>query len=51
MLKEQGLRKGVKTMVGGAPCTQQWADKIGADIYSENAGDAVARLKAVVDKK
>jgi trimethylamine corrinoid protein len=51
MLKEQGIRKGVKTMVGGAPCTQQWADKIGADIYAENAGDAVNRLKAVVEHK
>lgn len=50
MLKEAGLRQGVKTMVGGAPVTQQWADKIGADLYSENAGDAVVRLKAEIAK-
>jgi trimethylamine corrinoid protein len=46
-LKEAGLRAGVKTMVGGAPVTQAWADKIGADIYAENAADAVAKLKAL----
>lgn len=45
LLKEAGIRKNLMTMVGGAPVTQQWAEKIGADIYAENAGDAVARLK------
>ncbi|WNY23685.1 Methionine synthase [Methanimicrococcus hongohii] len=45
-LKEAGLRDSVKTMVGGAPCTQDWADKIGADIYGESATDAVAKVKA-----
>lgn len=42
-LKEAGLRDGVKTMVGGAPVTQYWADKIGADAYAENAGEAVQK--------
>lgn len=51
MLKEAGIRKNVKTMVGGAPVTQQWADKIGADLYAENAADAVSRLKAFAEKK
>ncbi len=37
MLKEEGLRNRVKVMVGGAPATQAWADKIGADCYAENA--------------
>ncbi|MBK5253743.1 MAG: cobalamin-dependent protein, partial [Peptostreptococcaceae bacterium] len=31
LLKEEGLRDSVKTMVGGAPVTKRWADKIGAD--------------------
>lgn len=44
-LKEAGLRDSVKTMVGGAPCTQDWADKIGADIYGESATDAVSKVK------
>ncbi|AKB85912.1 B12-binding domain-containing protein [Methanococcoides methylutens] len=48
-LKEAGLRDSVKTMVGGAPVTQDWADKIGADIYAENATDAVVKCKALVE--
>jgi methyltransferase cognate corrinoid proteins, Methanosarcina family len=47
-LKEAGVRSSVKTMVGGAPCTQDWADKIGADIYGESATDAVSKVKAAV---
>lgn len=46
-LKEAGIRAGLKTMIGGAPVTQAWADKIGADIYAENAEDAVAKLNAL----
>jgi trimethylamine corrinoid protein len=46
-LKEAGLRDSVKTMVGGAPCTQGWADKIGADLYGESATDAVTKVKAI----
>ncbi|MEL4305258.1 B12-binding domain-containing protein [Methanococcoides sp. LMO-2] len=48
-LKEAGLRDSVKTMVGGAPVTQDWADRIGADIYAENANDAVVKCKALVE--
>lgn len=44
-LKDAGLRDKVKTMVGGAVCTQRWADKIGSDVYAENATDAVTKLK------
>ncbi len=48
MLKEQGLRDKVKVMVGGAPATQAWADKIGADCYAENASEAVAKAKELL---
>jgi 5-methyltetrahydrofolate--homocysteine methyltransferase len=41
-LKAAGVRDRVKVMIGGAPVTQQYADEIGADGYSENAGSAVA---------
>jgi len=44
-LKKAGLRDKVKTMVGGAVVTQRWADKIGSDLYAENANDAVKKLK------
>lgn len=47
-LKEAGIRGQVKTMVGGAPVTQDWADKIGADIYGESATDVVNKVKAAL---
>jgi len=40
-LEEAGLRPEVKVMVGGAPVTQEWADRIGADGYAPNAPEAV----------
>ncbi len=47
-LKEAGIRGHVSTMVGGAPVTQDWANKIGADLYGENATDAVNKVKAAL---
>jgi len=47
-LAEAGLRDRVKVMVGGAPITQSWADKIGADGYAEDAIGAVALAKRLV---
>ncbi len=41
LLNEQGLRDKYKTLVGGAPVTTRWADKIGADAYCEDATEAV----------
>lgn len=40
-LKQIGMKGKIKTMVGGAPVTVRWADKIGADAYGEDAADAV----------
>ena len=40
-LTQEGLRGGVKVMIGGAPVTQDFADEIGADGYSDNAAGAV----------
>ncbi len=40
-LVQEGLRDSVKVMVGGAPVTPEWADKIGADGYANNAPEAV----------
>ena len=47
LLRKEGLRDGLITNVGGAPVTQQWADEIGADIYSENASDAVVKMTKI----
>jgi corrinoid protein of di/trimethylamine methyltransferase len=40
-LEEAGIRGQVKVLVGGAPVTQSWADKVGADGYAEDAIGAV----------
>lgn len=45
-LRKAGIRSQLKTMVGGAPVTQEWARQIGADIYAENAAEAVSKAKA-----
>lgn len=47
-LKEAGLRGRFRTMVGGAPVTQRWADRIGADAYGEDANDAVVKAKELL---
>jgi len=45
-VKAEGLP--FKTVVGGAPCTQRWADQIGADAYAEDAADGVKKIDALV---
>jgi corrinoid protein of di/trimethylamine methyltransferase len=40
-LDEAGLRQNVKVMVGGAPVTDTYANKIGADGFAEDAISAV----------
>ena len=45
-LKTSGLP--VKVLIGGAPITQAYADKIGADGYAPNAAEAVEVAKRLV---
>ena len=47
-LEKEGLRAQVKTMVGGAPVTQSFADQIGADGYAVDAISAVAKAKELL---
>ncbi|HVV71720.1 MAG TPA: corrinoid protein [Verrucomicrobiae bacterium] len=47
-LKQAGVRDQVKVLIGGAPITQQYADEIGADGYSDSAVGAVALAKKAV---
>jgi 5-methyltetrahydrofolate--homocysteine methyltransferase len=47
-LKAAGVRDQVKVLVGGAPLTEDYARKIGADGYSSDASKAVALAKALV---
>lgn len=48
VLAKEGLREQVKVLVGGAPVTREWVQKIGADGYSEDAIGAVAVAKGLV---
>jgi 5-methyltetrahydrofolate--homocysteine methyltransferase len=47
-LNQAGERQKVKVMIGGAPVTQKYADEIGADGYSDNAGAAVTLARRLV---
>lgn len=47
-LDKLGLRKKVKVIVGGAPVTRDWVQKIEADGYSEDAVGAVGLAKRLV---
>lgn len=47
LLREKGLRDGVKVVVGGAPTNQQWSDEIGADGHGESAVAAVKLIDAL----
>jgi len=49
-LTAAGLRDKVKVMVGGAPVTQEWADKIGADGYAKDGPTVVKVAAALVGK-
>lgn len=47
-INEAGLRNRVKIMVGGAPITADYAQKIGADGFAHDAGQAVTLAKSLL---
>jgi len=50
-LRKEGLKNRFKTMVGGAPVTQRWTERIGADAFGEDANDAVEKALRLVGSK
>ena len=46
--EEMGVRDKVKIMVGGAPVTQEFADSISADAYTEDAASAAEKALELV---
>jgi trimethylamine corrinoid protein len=48
-LKKAGLKGKYKTIVGGAPVTQRWADRIGADAYAQDAAEGVKKAKQLLE--
>jgi 5-methyltetrahydrofolate--homocysteine methyltransferase len=49
-LEKEGLRDKVKVIIGGAPITEEFAKRIGADAYGENAIVAVDICKRLVEE-
>jgi 5-methyltetrahydrofolate--homocysteine methyltransferase len=49
-LESVGIRHQVKVVVGGAPVTQHFADRIGADGYGANGGAAIKLCRRLIGK-
>jgi corrinoid protein of di/trimethylamine methyltransferase len=47
-LEQNGIRKDVKVLIGGAPISDAFAKQIGADGYSANANSAVSLAKSMI---
>ena len=48
-LKEKGLENKIKTIIGGAPLSSEYADLIGANAYSYDAANAVVSVNELVE--
>jgi len=44
-LRQENLSGRIKTIIGGAPVSQDYADEIGADAYGYDCAQAVAGVK------
>ncbi|MCD7877189.1 MAG: corrinoid protein [Cloacibacillus porcorum] len=51
MAKEAGIRDQIKVIVGGAPVSRDWANKIGADGYAEDASCTVIEADMLLGLK
>ncbi|MHA1726948.1 MAG: cobalamin B12-binding domain-containing protein [Promethearchaeota archaeon] len=49
-LKKRGLRDKYKVIVGGSPTSEEWANQIGADGWADDALEAVALVKKLLNK-
>jgi len=48
ILEKEGIRKSFKVLVGGAPVTKEWAQRIGADDAPGDAFEAVSSLNRML---
>ncbi|AYD39746.1 cobalamin-binding protein [Clostridium fermenticellae] len=51
ILKDEGIRDNYTVMIGGGPISQNFADKIGADIYTIDASKAARCAKKLITEK
>ena len=47
-LEKQGLRGGLKVMVGGVPTSQEFADEVGADAWGKDALDSMQKALKLI---
>jgi 5-methyltetrahydrofolate--homocysteine methyltransferase len=50
LLKEKGFAGKIKTIIGGAPVSEEYAQRIGADAYGYDSANAVEQIKKLVRK-
>jgi 5-methyltetrahydrofolate--homocysteine methyltransferase len=50
-IKQAGLRGKIKIMIGGAPVTKEFADKIGADEFATDVWEGLTKAEALLNKK
>ena len=48
LLDKEGLKSRIKTIIGGAPVSADYAQNIGADAYGYDSMNAVDRIKMLV---
>lgn len=48
ILKDMGKRDKFKVIIGGAPTSEEWADKIGADGWGKDASEAVRLVEKLI---
>jgi len=51
ILKDMKLREKFKVVIGGAPTTQAWADRIGADGWAKDASNAIILVEKLILEK
>ena len=51
LLEEKGVRDKYIVIVGGAPVTEEFAKKIGADAYGKDAYDGVSKVRKLIYEK
>ena len=49
VLQTRGMRGALKVMVGGAPLSAEFAEKIGADAFGKDAAEAVTIARSFID--
>jgi len=51
LLESKGIRNKYIVIVGGAPITEEFARKIGADAYGKDAYDGLMKIRKLVEEK